>query len=318
MSHPSSLRCSKSPEHRCVALVALVLLASLAACSGGPGPPSGGRLRVAAAFYPLQWLAEQVGGDRVEVTALAKPGAEPHDLELTPREVGSVIDADLVVYLSGFQPSVDDAVGQAHRGAAFDARPSADLDLTYTPIENGKSQAGGAGTTDPHFWLDPTRLAKVADALAAKLGERDPQHRAIYRENARSVGATLAVLDRRFARSLRTCASKDLVTSHNAFGYLARRYGLRQVAITGLTPDQEPSPQDLARTARFVRDHDVRTIYTETLASPATAEAVAKETGARTDVLDPIEGLYDASRGRNYLEIMRSNLATLVRNQRCG
>ncbi len=294
-----------------------VLLASLVACSGGSGR-SDGRLRVAAAFYPLQWLTEQVGGDQVEVTSLAKPGAEPHDLELTPREVGSVIDADLVVYLSGFQPSVDDAVGQAHRDAAFDARPSADLDLTYTPIEDGKSQADGAATTDPHFWLDPTRLAKVADALAAKLGERDPEHRAIYRQNARSVGATLAGLDRRFARSLRTCASRDLVTSHNAFGYLARRYGLRQVAVTGLTPDQEPSPRDLARTARFVRAHDVQTIYTETLASPATAEAVAKETGARTEVLDPIEGLDGSSRGRDYLEIMRSNLATLVRDQRCG
>lgn len=295
----------------------VVLLASLAACGGGPSRASGDRLEVSAAFYPLQWLAEQVGGNRVAVTSLTKPGAEPHDLELTPREVGSVIDADVVVYLSGFQPSVDDAVGQARQGSAFDARSSANLDLASTPLEDGREQRTGAGAADPHFWLDPTRTAEVADALASELAERDPGHAAIYRANVRSVKATLADLDRRFARSLRNCASRDLVTSHNAFGYLARRYRLRQVAVTGLTPDQEPSPRGLARTARFVRDHDVHTIYTETLASPATAAAVAKETGAQTDVLDPIEGLNDDSRGADYPAIMRSNLATLVRDQRC-
>jgi zinc transport system substrate-binding protein len=297
-------------------LVALVVMMSVSACSG-PSRASDGRLQVAAAFYPLQWIAEQVGGTHVDVTSLTKPGAEPHDLELTPKEVGSVIDADVVVYLSGFQPAVDDAVGQAHRRAAFDARGPANLDLTYTPIEDGRARSDLAGSSDPHFWLDPTRLAAVADALAHRLAERDPAHAAAYAANARSVAATLGTLDRQFARALRTCTSKNLVTSHNAFGYLARRYGLHQVAITGLTPDQEPSPRDLARTTGFVQDHHVRTIYVETLASPATADAVARETGARTDVLDPIEGLNNASRGRDYLGIMRSNLATLVRDQPC-
>jgi zinc transport system substrate-binding protein len=299
-----------------VALVGFAVLMSSNACSS-TNRPTDGRLQVAAAFYPLQWLAEQVGGEQVDVTSLTKPGAEPHDLELTPKEVGSVIDADVVVYLSGFQPAVDEAVSQAHRSAAFDARAAARLDLTYTPVENGKAKADEAGSSDPHFWLDPTRLAKVADALARKLAERDPVHAAEYRRNTRSVVATLGALDLQFARALGTCTSKNLVTSHNAFGYLARRYDLHQVSITGLTPDQEPSPGDLAQTARYVQDHQVKTIYVETLASPATAEAVARETGARTDVLDPIEGLNDASRGRDYLAVMRSNLATLVRDQPC-
>lgn len=291
-----------------------LLLVGLVAC-GSSGPSGGGgRLQVAASFYPLAWVAEQVGGDRVDVHSLTKPGAEPHDLELTPRDVGAVVDADLIVYLSGFQPSVDEAVGQADDARVFDARPAAKLDLISTPIEGVDDEAG---SPDPHFWLDPTRLADVAGDLGDVLARRDPDHAATYRANAKAVVARLGALDGRYREALQDCEHKDLVTSHDAFGYLARRYGLRQVAVSGLSPEAEPTPGDLARTAKFVEDNDVRTIYLEPLASPATAKAVASEAGVRTDVLDPIEGLDDGSQGDDYLAVMRANLANLVRGQPC-
>ena len=317
---PSASRSRRLSSSRIPAvLAALVVATSLAGCSSERAPSSDGRLQVEASFYPLQWMAQRVGGAHVDVGSLTKPGAEPHDLELTPKDVAAVADADLVVYLSGFQASVDAAVADAGSDgpAIFDARPAARLDLTYTPIEEGKEDAASAGATDPHFWQDPTRLAAVARSFERTLAERDPAHAGAYARNLRGLLADLRTLDQDFATDLRSCTNDDLVTSHNAFGYLARRYGLRQVGITGLTPEDEPSPRDLADITRFVERNHVRTIYFETLVSPAIARTVAKEAGAHTDVLDPIEGLNDRSQGRDYLAVMRSNLANLRRDQPC-
>ena len=296
-------------------LVVLVTAVGLGGCSGADDRADDGRVQIEASFYPLQWVAQQVGGRFVDVASLTKPGAEPHDLELTPRAVGSVQDADVVLYLSGFQPAVDDAVDDAE-GTVFDARSAADLDLTFSAIEDG-SRIRGGGTSDPHFWLDPTRLAAVVRGFTAVLAERDPAHAVAYRANARTLIDRLGALDRAFRSVLLGCAHPDLVTSHNAFGYLARRYGLRQVGITGLTPDEEPSPGQLAAVTDYVRAHHVRTIYFETLVSPSIAKTVARETGARTAVLDPIEAIDDHSAGSDYLEIMRSNLRALEAGQPC-
>lgn len=297
---------------------------ALAGCGGvsGPGKPAAGvddgELRLVASFYPLQWAAEQVAGNGAAVTSLTKPGAEPHDLELAPQDVATAADADLVVYLKGFQPAVDAAVAQEGGARALDVSKVADLNLTYTPIEEGEQHSDEAGATDPHFWLDPVRLAAVADALADRLARLDPARASQYRTNARVLRDKLEELDTEFRDGLSDCATTDLVTSHNAFGYLAQRYGLTQVGITGLTPEDEPKPSDLAAVTAFVRMHKVRTIYYETLVSPAIAETVAAETGARTAVLDPIEGLTDDSQGSDYLEVMRANLASIRKGQPCS
>jgi zinc transport system substrate-binding protein len=275
------------------------------------------KLQLVASFYPLQWTAQQVAGDRGTVASLTKPGAEPHDLELSPRDVAAAADADLVIYLKGFQPAVDDAVGKEAGDHGFDVSPAADLNLRYTPIEDGQQHADEKGATDPHFWLDPIRLAAVAGAIAARLSQLDPTHANAYRANAATLTRTLRALDQDFTAGLAHCANPDLVTSHNAFGYLAQRYGMTQVGITGLTPEDEPKPGDLTAIAAFVEKHRVRTIYYETLVSPAIARTVAAETGAKTAVLDPIEGLTKDSQGSNYVQVMRANLANLEQGQAC-
>jgi zinc transport system substrate-binding protein len=272
---------------------------------------------VVASFYPLQFAAQRVAGNLAAVDSLTKPGAEPHDLELTPKDVARVGSADLVVYLGGFQPAVDDAIKTQPPKAGLDVTGTAKLNLTYTPIEEGAQATDEAGSTDPHFWLDPTRLAAVGDALAAELGKIRPADVATFDANAAALRTDLESLDAEFAASLSSCANKDLVTSHNAFGYLAQRYGLTQQGITGLTPEHEPDPKALAGVTSFVRANQVRTIYYETLVSPDIAEVVANETGARTAVLDPIEGLNDQSQGNDYLEVMRANLANLKAGQPC-
>ncbi|MBX3285648.1 MAG: zinc ABC transporter substrate-binding protein [Actinobacteria bacterium] len=310
------------------ALGVVLALGGLAGCgSEGSGGASGsggadGKLAIEASFYPLQWVAERVGGDHVSVANLTPPGAEPHDLELTPKRTAALADADLVLYLSGFQPAVDDAVASVD-AEALDAASVVDLDLTASDDghdhDHGDEGAGhdeGAGV-DPHFWLDPTRLAKVVGAVADSLADLDPEHEDDYRASAADAVADLEELDGELEAGLETCESRDVVTSHQAFGYLAQRYDLRQVGISGLSPDEEPSAADLADVIGFVKDHDVRTIYFETLVSPDVARTVASETGADTAVLDPIEGLSDASAGNDYLEVMRSNLASLRAGQRC-
>lgn len=310
----------RRPLRRALALTAgLALLTSCGSEDevGEDGGSGGDALTVRAAFYPLQWITEQIGGDAVSIESLTPPGAEPHDLELTPQDVAAVGDADLVVYLADFQPAVGDAVDQEAADTSFDAAEHTDLDLTYTPIEEGEEHADEQGT-DPHFWLDPMRLADVADALAQRLAELDEVNADTFTANAEELRTSLEELDTEFTDGLASCENPDVVTSHNAFGYLAEAYGLTQVGITGLTPEEEPSASDLADVAEFVEENDVSTIYYETLVSPAIADAVAAETGAATALLDPLEGLTDESEGSDYLEVMRSNLENLRAGQSCS
>ena len=282
----------------------------LTGCSSAADEDAAGdtaRMPVTAAFYPLQFAAERVGGEHVEVTSLTKPGTEPHDLELTPKAVASLADSRAVVYLAGFQPAVDDAVRSQAGDAALDVTPAADLSVLATDSDG----------SDPHFWLDPVRLASVATLLGVEFGERDPENAAEYRANAQALVTELTRLDDEFRTGLARCESKELVTGHTAFGYLAQRYGLGQQGIAGVSPDSEPDAAALRELSERVREAGVTTVYAETLVSPALAETVARETGATVAVLDPLEGLSDSSAGSDYLEVMRSNLATLREGQRC-
>ncbi|HYO35493.1 MAG TPA: metal ABC transporter substrate-binding protein [Geodermatophilus sp.] len=322
---------SRTPM-RTVASAAAASALLLTGCGSGDaqaGADDG--VAVAAAFYPLEWAAQRVGGDRVDVTSLTPPGAEPHDLELTPQDVASLTDADLVVYLQGFQAAIDEAVAEAG-DAAWDAGQAADLSLTTgehshegETEEEHAEHAGeeehaeeGGEVTDPHFWLDPTRLADVGDALAGRLAEVDPDGAATYEGNAAALRSDLEGLDAEMREGLSGCTVSTLVTSHDAFGYLADRYGLEVVGISGLSPSSEPSAASLAEIAGLVEERGVTTVYTETLVDPAVAETVAREAGVRTAVLDPLEGLTDESAGSDYLEVMRADLATLQEGQGCA
>ncbi len=273
-------------------------------------------LDVVASFYPLQFVAERVGGTLVEVSNLTPAGAEPHDLELSARDAAALQDADLVVQLSGFMPAIDDAIDTVD-ATAIDVAPVAGLEQSADDTDDGDTGAGDTGA-DPHFWLDPTRLADVGDALAERFGELAPDEADTFAANAAALRSDLETLDAEFRTGLASCASTDLVTSHEAFGYLAARYGLAQVGITGLSPDEEPSPARLAEVTDFVDANRVRTIYFETLVDPAIAETIATETGATTAVLDPLEGLAEDANAADYLSVMRTNLDTLRTGQECA
>ena len=296
-----------------IALPLLALSSLVLGGCAGAAHGEGDELRVVASFYPLQYVTQRILGTQATVSSLTRPGVEPHDVELTPRQIGSVADAELVVYLKGFQPAVDDAVATEGREAGLDVSGPARLTAHQAVAGNDRGRA----VQDPHFWLDPLRLADVADAVATRLVELNPEHQQAYRDNATALRADLRDLDAEFTDTLKDCAQRNLVTSHAAFGYLADRYGFEQIGMTGLDPEAEPGPRVLGAVAEFVEANDVSTIYYETLVSPAIARTVAEETGASTAVLDPIEGITRDSAGRDYFELMRADLATLRTGQDC-
>lgn len=270
-------------------IVLILFLATLATGCGSGG--TGGRKSVVAAFYPLAFAAQRIGGADYRVENLTPPGAEPHDLELTPREVARIVEADVVLYLGrGFQPAVSKAVEQS-RGARVDL-------LQGLPLHGG----------DPHVWLDPILFARIARRIGTALGR--PTTQFVDR---------LKRLDREYRAGLGDCKRQEIVTSHAAFGYLAARYGLRQISITGLTPETEPAPQKLVRVVRVVRRTHATTVFFETLVSPRLARTVAREVGARTSVLDPLEGLTpeEQQNGDDYFTVMRKNLASLRKALAC-
>lgn len=264
---------------------------------------TGGRPTIVAAFYPLAWLAGQVGGPDAAVQNLTRPGAEPHDLELTPRQVIDVGESELAFYVKSVQPAVDKAVREHAKGHSLDAESV----ITTLPAPQDEADHGAI---DPHLWLDPARFATVATALGERLARIDTKNAAGYRSRAAQVVARLNALDTEFRKGLANCRRKEIVTSHSAFGYLAARYGLRQVGVTGLDPEAEPSPNRIADLTQLVRRTGATTVFTETLASPKTAATLAQEAGVRTDVLDPAEGVKPGSHD-DYFSIMRRDLATL-------
>ena len=272
-----------------------------------------GRRNVQAAIYPLAFATERVGGNRVQVGNLTAPGAEPHDLELSPSQVAALGEADLVVYLEGFQPAVDEAVEQAGPAAlevsgVVPLRKEYEEGEEHPEGEGGDEAAHGHGAGDPHVWLDPIRYAEVARAGEARLSAIDSEGAVTYRTNAERLAQQLEVLDGEFRSGLASCERRQFVTSHDAFGYLAARYDLEQVAIAGLSPDEEPSPAKVAEVEELVRERGITTVFYETLVSPELARSIAGDTGARATVLDPVEGV---SEGSDYFSVMRANLQAL-------
>ncbi|MGP1484341.1 metal ABC transporter substrate-binding protein [Actinomyces naeslundii] len=344
---------------RIVALgAALVLASGMSACSALKSESSssasaphtiapGKTLTVSTSFYPIQYLAEAIGGPLVKVSTVTPSNVEPHDFELSGKETAELSKADLIAYVPGFQPSLDKAVKEVgsgptvvdlskpanlvhHEGveeehehseeASDGATDAASAVATAQSTEAGHDDHGHAehshaeggedhdGDLDPHFWLDPQRMIKVAETLESSFAQVDPANANDYKAGLDKLKTALTNLDTQYTKSLSSCQHNTFITSHAAFGYLADRYKLTQASISGIDPETEPSPAEMANIKSVVQSTGVKTIFTEELVSDAPAKAIAAETGAETSVLSPLES--KPERG-DYTDAMTSNLERL-------
>ncbi|GAA4432745.1 metal ABC transporter substrate-binding protein [Georgenia halophila] len=334
-------------------VAALTLLAvPLASCSGtadagGGDEGRGDGLEVLASMYPLDFVASEVGGEHVTVSSVTPAGVDPHDLELSPATVAQ-FDNATIVYLSGFQAALDDALEVTSPEHALDVAEAAGVHGVEGQGERAGQEAAGhaeggheeeghaedgheeeghaedghehAGheheAGDPHFWLDPNRVADVADAVSAELSDVDPEHAEEYRANAEELRGELEKLDADFAAGLEQCEIRTIVTAHEAYGYLAEAYDLEQVGLSGLDPEAEPSPARLAEITEVVEGSGVSTIFTESLVNPAVAESLANDLGVDVALLDPVETAPEG--GGDYVDAMRANLDALTSALRCS
>lgn len=290
----------RAPNVARLGAIGLATMLVLASCGEGARKSTQGddgpMVDVVATFYPLVEAARRVGGGRVRVTNLTPPGVEPHDIELTSRDVDAIDDADLLVYLGGgFQPAVVEVATRRDR-------PSVDVGARL------KLQPG-----DPHFWLDPQLMSTAVQAVADALTNVSPSDAEAFRANARGYRSELAALDRDFELGLSACGRRDLVTTHAAFSYLARRYRLEQLAVAGVSPEAEPDAARLASLTAQIQARHITTVFFEDLVPSKVADTLAREAGVGTAVLSPLEGLtrHDADAGKDYLAIMRDNLAAI-------
>lgn len=310
------------------ASAAALSLGVLSACGGADsGGSADGKLAVTASFYPLEFLVEQIGGDHVDVTTLTGPGVEPHDLDITPRQTGQMSEADVLLYLRGLQPAVDKAVDQAgvkntvdaadlttlepHGSSSGDGHDHGEDEGHDHAEEEGDGHDHGDSGLDPHVWLDPVKYAEMADGVGETLQKADPDHAADYRKNTEALTGKLKKLDEDYSSGLKNTDTRTFITTHAAFGYLAERYGLDQESIAGVDPESEPSPARMKELQKIAAEEKVTTVFFEALASDRTAKVLAEDTGLRTGVLDPLEGITEKSRGDDYLEVMEANLAAL-------
>jgi zinc transport system substrate-binding protein len=293
-------------------VITAVLALWLAGCS--VARPSAG-LEVVASFYPLLEFTSLVGGDRVAVRQLTPTGTSPHDYEPTPGDVAALKRARVFVYNgAGLEPWADRLRAELGRGAlAVEATRGLPLVKLEEEEEREAGREPHREQLDPHAWLDPVLAQAMVDNVAGGLAQADPEGADFYRRRARELKDRLARLHARYAEGLRGCRGQVLVTSHRAFGYLARRYRLRLLSVAGLSHEAEPSPRRLKHLLSAARRAGVRAVYAETLAGRKAVEGLARELGARVLVLNPVEGLTEEDRrqGRGYFELMEENLRAL-------
>ncbi|MFG2277737.1 metal ABC transporter substrate-binding protein [Streptomyces asoensis] len=300
-----------------VAAATALGLATLSACSSDSAAAANtDKFDVVASFYPMAFLAERIGGDHVHVTSLTEPGQEPHDLEISAKQTAALQESDAVLYLKNLQPSVDDAVAQSEIKTKIDA-------ASLTTLEKHGNEVGGHAAEhddheneelaglDPHIWLDPVRYSQVAEGVGKAFEKADPDHAADYRTNTAALVKELGALNTQFVNGLADTKTKVFVTTHAAFGYLAERYGLTEESISGLDPESEPSAARVKELEKMARADGVTTVFYETLVSDKTAKTIASDANLRTDVLDPIEGITEKSRGKDYFSVQQANLKAL-------
>lgn len=318
----------------CAAAIAALTLGGCSATAKS-GKEDGGKVEAVASFYPLAYVTSQVGGDLVDVTNLT-PSGEAHEVELSAKDLTTISQADALIYLSGFQAAVDDAVKEAAPKNTLDVAKAAKLkklsaeeaaqheaahahEGDHEGEHQGEHEAAGHdhhhGGFDPHFWLDPQRLSQVVPQVVATLSQADPDHGDTFEKNGKALQDKLADLDKKYRAGLNKCATPTAVTAHEAYGYLADRYGFEQVGVKGVDPEAETSLTRLQEVANIAKDKKVNVLFSESALGDKDTKTLAEQLGIKSEVLDPLEIQVD--KNQDYLQVMRDNLEKLSKAMKC-
>lgn len=271
----------------------------------GPKPLTG-KTKVVTSFYPLFYFTKEIGKDKLDLTNITPAGVEPHDYEPTPTDVVKIENSQLLVLNGSIEAWGERIKNQLTNKNTLVIETGAGL-FDKELEEDGKK------IRDPHVWLDTIRAKSQVDAITKALEDIDPVNRDFYTANSVELKEKLDSLNTVFKNGLSSCVRSEFVTSHEAFGYLASRYDLNQIAVSGISPDEEPSSAKLAEIVKIVKAKGIKYIFFESLVSPKLSETIAQEVGAKTLVLDPLEGITDngIKKGRDYISIMNDNLNNL-------
>lgn len=273
-----------------------------------------GKILVGASFYPMYYFASQIGGDKAEVYNITPAGSEPHDYEPTTGDIVKIYKSKMLILNGGqLEPWGDKTKDELRNSNVL-------VVTAGEGLANRKIEEDGQTITDPHIWLDPVLAKKEVGVIEKGFEKIDPDNASYYQLNAKKLEAELDNLDFAYKKGLSSCVKKDFVTSHAAFGYLASTYGINQVAISGVSPDEEPSPATLAEISSLVKQQNIKIIFFESLVSPKLSDTIASETGAKTAVLDPIEGITEENliKGETYITVMKQNLVSLREALECS
>jgi len=290
-----------------VLMLMLLVLGAFVGCGASGAQGGNGKLKVYTSVYPLYDFAKKVGGDKITVFNMVPAGTEPHDWEPSPSDITNLEKADVFIYNgAGMENWVEKVLGSIQNKKLIAAEASKDITLI-------KGNHNGEEELDPHVWLNPAYAKIEMEAIKNSLIQADSANLGFYETNYKKYSAEFDALDKEFKDNLSTMPKKDIIVAHEAFGYLCGAYGLNQYAIEGLTPDSEPDSARMSEIIEFAKEHKVKTIFFEELVSPKVAQTIAKEIGAKTEVLNPIEGLSGERQaaGEDYFSVMRQNLNTL-------
>lgn len=293
------------------------------AVSGNMKDESSEKIKVVTSFYPMYEFSKQVGGEHADVMALVPAGVEPHDWEPSAKDMANIKEADVFVYNGIVEGWAEQSLESAPNDKRFVVEASKGIDLMEGEEEDEhtgegheeEEHEGKEHALDPHVWLSPVLAQQEVRSIQQAFEKADPEHKEAYKNNADAFIDKLKTLDEFYKTELQDVKRNEFITQHAAFGYLAKEYGLIQVPIAGLSPDQEPSPEQMAEVVKFAKEHEVKTIFFETLVDPKIAQTIADEISAQTAVLNPIEGLTEDEMKNHvdYINVMERNLEGLKR-----
>lgn len=296
-----------------IPILVVLFLSNLIGCSQQTEQKKEG-LKIVTSFYPIYSIVKEIAGN-VNDVRMIESSAGIHSFEPSANDVAAIYDADVFIYHSRILESWAGALDlnlQQSKVKGIEASQGMSLDKVIG-LEDMEAGDGIEEKTlyDPHTWLDPEKVAEEAQLIAQKLSELDPDHEGLYQKKADMLSQKAKTLVKKYQPIFEKAGQKTFVTQHTAFSYLAKRFGLHQLGIAGISPDQEPSPRQLAEIEEFVKEYQVKTIFVESNASPKVAETLAKSTGVDLKILNPLEA--DPENEKSYLENLEENIALLAK-----